>query len=73
MAITSEVVQQRFRETFELFEVGLEMRRAQLRREHPEAADAEIEQLLQAWLRHRPGAEEGDAGPEGFRPRQLAP
>ncbi len=71
MALSPDVVQQRFRETLELFEVGLEMQRAQLRREHPEADDAEIEQLLRAWLRHRPGAEHGDAGPVGFRPRQL--
>ena len=37
------------------------MRRAQLRREHPDATDDEIDALLIAWLETRPGAEHGDA------------
>jgi hypothetical protein len=36
------------------------MRRAQLRREYPDATDEEIEGLLVTWLRTRPGAEHGD-------------
>ena len=40
---------------FELFELGEAMKRAQLRREDPEASDAEIEARLVAWLRERPG------------------
>jgi len=36
------------------------MRRAQLRREHPDATDDEIEAFLVAWLETRPGAEHGD-------------
>ena len=35
--------------------------RQNLRRRHPEADEAEIERGLAAWLRHRPGAEHGDA------------
>jgi len=35
------------------------MRRAQLRREHPDATDDEIEAFLVAWLETRPGAEHG--------------
>lgn len=34
--------------------------RENLRRRHPEAGEAEIEHLLGAWLRERPGAEHGD-------------
>ena len=71
MALTSDVVRQRARETFELCEAGLEMKRAQLRRTHPEAGEREIERLLREWLQHRPGAEDGDAGPDGFRVRPL--
>jgi hypothetical protein len=51
----------RLRLALDLFEAGEAMKRAQLRREHPEAPEAEIESLLLAWLRERPGAEHGDA------------
>jgi len=40
--------------------LGESMRRAQLRREHPDATDEEIEAMLVAWLETRPGAEHGD-------------
>ncbi len=73
MALSSELVQQRARETFELFELGLEMKRAQLRRMHPDADDGEIEGLLRHWLRHRPGSLYGAAVPEGFRIRSIDP
>lgn len=46
--------------TVDLFEVGLELMRQNLRREHPNASDQEIERHLQHWLHHRPGAEHGD-------------
>jgi predicted amidohydrolase len=39
----------------------LVMMRQRLRREHPHAAEAEIEARIVAWLRERPGAEHGDA------------
>jgi hypothetical protein len=51
----------RSRQTFDLFEAGVSMKRAQLRRTHPSATEAEIEDLLRAWLRTLPGAEHGDA------------
>jgi hypothetical protein len=73
MSPTPELLQERARETFELFELGLEMQRAQLRRTHPDADEEEIEELLRRWLRHRPGSEHGDAGPQGFRPRPITP
>jgi hypothetical protein len=46
---------------FDLFETGVALMRQNLRREHPNASDGEIDRLLTAWLRHRPGAEAGDA------------
>ena len=45
---------------FEMFEFGVEMMAANLRRRHPHASPDEIERLLEAWLLERPGAEEGD-------------
>jgi hypothetical protein len=56
-----DVVAARLRTAFELCALGESMRRAQLRREHPDASDADIEALLAAWLQTRPGAEQGDA------------
>jgi hypothetical protein len=47
--------------TFDLFEFGVEMMAATLRRRHPEASPEQIELMLEAWLLERPGAEEGDA------------
>jgi Rv0078B-related antitoxin len=46
--------------TFELFEFGVEMMAANLRRRHPGATPDEIERLLEEWLAERPGAELGD-------------
>jgi hypothetical protein len=45
----------------EMFEVGVEMMRQNLRRNHPALTDLEIEARLTAWLSERPGAEFGDA------------
>jgi Rv0078B-related antitoxin len=50
-----------FRTTLELFDVGLDLMRQNLRRSHPQAGGAEIERLLDEWLRERPGAELGDS------------
>jgi hypothetical protein len=49
-----------FRTTLDLFETGLELMRQNLRREHPDASEDEIDGRLQDWLQHRPGAEAGD-------------
>ena len=54
-------MRERLRQTFDLFEAGVSMKRAALRREHPEADDDEIDRLLRAWLATRPGAPHGDA------------
>ena len=56
-----EAMAARLRTAFDLCELGESVRRAQLRREHPDATDDEIEALLIAWLETRPGAEHGDA------------
>jgi Rv0078B-related antitoxin len=56
-----DVLAARLRTAFDLCELGESVRRAQLRREHPEATDEEIEALLVIWLQTRPGAEYGDS------------
>lgn len=45
----------------ELHRAGVEIYRAKMRREHPEATERELDLLVGAWLRTRPGAEHGDA------------
>jgi hypothetical protein len=56
-----DVLAARLRTALDLSAMGESMRRAQLRREHPEATDDEIEAMVIAWLETRPGAEHGDA------------
>lgn len=51
----------RLRAAIEMFETGVQMMRQNLRRNHPTLSDAEIDELVTAWLRERPGAEFGDA------------
>lgn len=46
---------------FDLFQTAVDIQRQNLRRRHPEATEPEIEEFLAGWLRHRPGAEHGDA------------
>lgn len=58
--IDRETTRDRLIATFEMFEFGVEMMAATLRRRHPHASAEQIEQLLEAWLLERPGAEAGD-------------
>lgn len=58
---TQEARAARLRIVLELADAGLEMMRQNLRRAHPLESDAEIDERLLKWLRHRPGAEYGDA------------
>ena len=44
-----------------LFDSGVAMKRAQLRRQDPEASEEEISRRVAVWLRTRPGALHGDA------------
>jgi hypothetical protein len=57
----SETARDRLLAAFDLFEFGVEMMAATLRRRHPEASAEQIERMLDAWLQERPGAEDGDA------------
>jgi len=49
-----DAAQRRLRLALELFAAGEDVKRAQLRRQHPEASDEEVERLLVAWLRDKP-------------------
>ncbi len=60
----------RLRTALELFEVGEQMMRARLTREHPEWDAAQIDAAMHGWLRDRPGAEHGDY-PGGPSNREL--
>ena len=44
-----------------LFEFAEAQMRQRLRRKHADASEGEIDDMVQAWLLHRPGAEHGDA------------
>jgi hypothetical protein len=45
---------------FEMFEFGVEMMAANLRRRHPAASADQIELLLEQWLAKRPGPDLSD-------------
>ena len=60
----------RLRTALELFEVGEQMMRARLVREHTEWDAAQIDAAIHRWLRDRPGAEHGDY-PGGPSNREL--
>jgi hypothetical protein len=49
---------------FELTDLGARLLAQRYRREHPDATEAEVEAVLQAWFLDRPGAPFGD-GPPG--------
>lgn len=55
--------------TFDLFDLGVRLMRQNLRRLHPEASDEDIDRRLGDWMRHRPGAEAGDAVGRSIDPR----
>lgn len=57
----SRAVAARLRTALLLFDSGVAMKRAQLRRQDPAAAEEEIARRLAVWLRTRPGALHGDA------------
>ncbi len=50
----------RFLTALDLFDSGVQMRRAQLARQFPEATEEELRWRLREWLHTRPGAEHGD-------------
>lgn len=56
----------------ELFGLGVEIMRQNLRRQYPGATNREISDRLTAWLRTRPGATSGDVGNEQAQRRRDA-
>ena len=46
--------------TMELYDFGVDVMAANLRRRYPGATADEIDRRLEAWLTERPGAEHGD-------------
>ena len=59
-AAGSEQPAERFRMALALYELGERMLRQKLRRQRPDASEAEIDALIADWLHRRPGAELGD-------------
>jgi hypothetical protein len=57
------VAAQRFQTAVDLWATAIALRRAALRRQHGDASEAQIDELLNQWLAARPGAEFGD-GPQ---------
>ena len=72
-----ETMRDRLLQTFELFEFGVEMTAANLRRSHPEASPAAIEELLEQWLAAEPAASDRgrvrDPGCALFKTHLIAP
>jgi hypothetical protein len=60
--VDHELASQRFFITCELHDAGVEFKRQQIHRKHPDWSDAEVGKALQAWLLDRPGAPFGDVG-----------
>lgn len=67
-----ETMRDRLFQTFELFEFGVEMMAANLRRKHPTATPAQIEELLEQWLAERPETGDDEAA-RGQRSPALSP
>ncbi|WP_437679640.1 hypothetical protein [Sorangium sp. So ce131] len=59
--IDAQQVAERFRVAMALYELGEQMLRQKVRRQHPEAGDDEVDARVAEWLHRRPGAELGDA------------
>lgn len=50
----------RLRIALDLFDLGEQMMRSRLVREHPEWSEQQVQRAIEDWLRERPGAEFGD-------------
>ena len=60
---------QKLRAALELQALGLEVKRQQLRRAHPDAAEADIARRLELWLQLRPGERVDEARTARLRAR----
>jgi hypothetical protein len=67
-----ETMRDRLFQAFELFEFGVEMMAANLRRKHPTASPAQIEELLERWLAERPEDRDDEAA-RGQSAHALSP
>jgi hypothetical protein len=73
-ATQKKAIEKRLRLALELFDAGCEMMRQNLRRAHPDASEADIDEMFGEWLQTRPGAELGDAeGIPGKRRFNVTP
>ena len=64
----SEDAAARLKTALDLFEVGQDLMRARFRRENPEWDEQRLTDEIRTWLRHRPGALDGDyPGPRSTR------
>ena len=52
---------QKLQIAFDLHRTGMALQRQNLKRQHPDADEEQIDALLDAWLGDRPGAPFGDA------------
>ena len=66
-AAERELIVRRFQLTLALFELGEAMLRQRLRRQLPQATEADIDSRVTEWLQRRPGAQDGDC-PGRVRP-----
>lgn len=55
----------------EMHDFGVAMMRQNFRRRHPDATEAQIDDMLTRWLHTRPGAELGDVSGPGVVARPL--
>lgn len=66
--MSAETPAARLRIALDMFEVGAQLMRGRLRREHPEWTTAQLDEAFRAWLHDRPGAPYGDhPGPPSDR------
>jgi len=69
MSSSISTVDGALRVALDLSETGIALMRQNLRRRLPEESEDDIDQRLRAWVRHRPGAEHGDAVGRAVGPR----
>ena len=58
--MSASTPEERLRIALDMADTGIEMKRMQVRREHPEWSDDEVAAAMRAWLTDRPGAPYGD-------------
>lgn len=58
--MSASTPQERLRIALDLADTGIELKRMQIRREHPEWDEKQVATAMQAWLLDRPGAPFGD-------------